>query len=214
MTTPSSKPPPSLPKVYARFQGTTDELLGVTTDFGPAFFRCLGNVSFGVHCEPILRLLKRSRLGESKEERRRNARALFTWVFMACYPKIRRRLYTGIHGRNIWKFVMEISEDDMRNENAQYEDLKMKYLSNDIATPKQARFLRKHFSADQMQQWDQSLPLFNKNGRKMLWRLMQQLLVRVRESLDVLRLLMTSEETRASASLAESDPAFVKAKEG
>ena len=125
---------------------------------------------------------------------------------MSCYPKIQRRLRVGIKGRNIWRHLAEITDADMKARNADYEELKVKYLSNNVPDSEQAAVLGKLRSKGYATKWDPNSALFDKTGRRDFRNLISRLLLDIKKSLETLKSFLESSEAEWTAALDESNP--------
>ena len=120
-----------------------------------------------------------------------------------------RRLNTGIVNRNIWKHLTEISDVDMEAKNADIDNIKVQYLSTKGQSAEQARFLKKQRDEGRIDNWNETLPVFDKAGRRMFRRLIQRLLVEVHENLNNLRKFFDRHTMEEAAALEERDPAYI-----
>ncbi|KAL8921380.1 MAG: hypothetical protein Q9172_004044 [Xanthocarpia lactea] len=199
----------SLPRVQASFLETSHELLTTENNFGSAFLRHSGNVPFEVHCQFVTKLLKLNRSSPTNQARKRTAGILTAWIIMVCYPKMIKRLSVGIRRSNIWEHLTEVSQEDMADRDPEFEDIKAKTLSSEPPNPMQARFLAKQQTIGHIDQdWNERQPVFDRLGRERTRKLVRELLLEVRASLEGLRKFLASDDATRATSLEDSDPRF------
>ncbi|KAL9595896.1 MAG: hypothetical protein Q9219_006164 [cf. Caloplaca sp. 3 TL-2023] len=199
----------SLPKVKACFIDTPHELLKVEDNFGAAFFRYGRNVPFDVHCKLVLKLLKLNRESPTNKMRRRTAGNLAAWTMLASNLKMIKRLNSGIHNKNVWHYLAEMSDETLSEKAPTANDVKIKQLSARAPSEEQASFLRIHQTKGHVNQdWTEQKPLFDKSGRRMIWALLRQLLNPVKGSLEELREFLTDENTVSALDLGDTNPKF------
>ncbi len=99
-----------------------------------------------------------------------------------------KRLNAGIRKTNIWEYLTEMSEEDMADRDPRFEDIKAKKLSSEPPTPMQARFLKKQQTMGRIDQnWNERQPVFDRLGRQRTRKLVRELLLEVRASLEGLK---------------------------
>ncbi|KAL8631883.1 hypothetical protein Q9189_002359 [Teloschistes chrysophthalmus] len=199
---------PGLPKVKASLLETEHPLLAVEKDFANAFSRHGDNVPFEVHCQLTAKLLKLHR-SAATDQRKYTASVLATWIIRSCHRKMMKRLNTGITKRNVWKYLTEITEADLRAGRLNFEVVEAYNLSPKLPTCEQSDFLEKQRKAGRIiTDWNERKPIFDKAGRRLIRNLMSRLLIEVRDSLGRLDGFLKSEEAIKVANLKDSDAAF------
>ncbi|KAL8707448.1 MAG: hypothetical protein Q9220_007536 [cf. Caloplaca sp. 1 TL-2023] len=202
---------PSLPKVKASFIDTPHALLNIKGKYGPAFFRHGYNVPFHVHCQLVLKLLKRNRESSTIEARRQTACLLSTWTMLASHKKMMKRLNSGIKKRNVWLYLAQLTDEGLSQEKPAADDVKSKELSQKAPNQEQTWFLEKLQKEGILSKdWTEGNPLFDKSGRRMIRALLSRLLNNVKDSLEELGSFLTHEDTVFASKLQEDDPGFYK----
>ncbi|KAL8859776.1 MAG: hypothetical protein Q9178_003891 [Gyalolechia marmorata] len=198
-----------LPKLRASFLETSHELLTIKDNFGSAFLRHSGNVPFEVHCQFVTNLLKLNRSSPTKNARKRTAGTLTAWIIRVCNPKMIKRLNAGISESNFWEHLTEITEENMARKDPEFQDVKAKTLSSELPTPMQARFLKRQQTIGRIgQDWNERQPVFDRLGRQRIRKLLSELLLQVRASLEGLKEFLASDDAARAINLEDSDPRF------